>query len=77
MERPGLAQRSYFQWGLKELQRRLDDYCEAGYSEYEVIEMFIHEMNHYACMNRNTPYIFSCAADAGEYVLNGTTILYL
>ena len=77
MERPGFAQRSYFRWGLKELQKRLDDYCEVGYTELEVIEMFIHEMNEKACMNRTTSYMFSCAADAGEYVLNGTTIIYL
>lgn len=77
MERPGFAQRSYFNWGLMELQRRLNDYCEVGYTELEVIEDFIHDMNHKACMNRNTSYMFSCAADAGEYVLNGTTILYL
>ena len=77
MKKPGEAERSYFRWGLEELERRLGDYCEAGYDEYETINMFIHEMDNYACENRNTSVMFSCAADAGRYVLDNSLIHYI
>lgn len=65
----GFAERSYFNWGLLELQRRIEDYCEAGYTEFEVINLFIHEMNHFACENLSASAMFVAAAKAGEYTL--------
>lgn len=63
------AERSYFKWGLLELQRRIEDYCESGYTEFEVMNMFIHEMNNFACSNPGTSVMFVAAAKAGEYAL--------
>ena len=65
----GFEERSYFNWGLKELQRRIGDYCESGYSEFEVINLFIHEMNKFACENLSASAMFVAAAKAGEYTL--------
>lgn len=65
----GFEERSYFNWGLLELQRRVDDYCESGYTEFEVINLFIHEMNCFACEHLNTSAMFVAAAKAGEYAL--------
>lgn len=77
MLRPGSRERSYFNWGLKELLRRIDDMCECGYDEFEVINLFIHEMEEYACMNRANSVAFSCAADAGRCVLDGFISTYI
>lgn len=65
----GFEERSYFKWGLLELQRRIEDCCEVGYSEFEVINLFIHEMNSFACENLNASAMFVAAAKAGEYTL--------
>ena len=72
-------ERTYFKWGLKELQRRIEDMCECGYDEYDVINMFIHEMENYACMAKNpqSSFMFSTAADAGRYVLDGVVRHYI
>ena len=70
---------TYFKWGLLELQRRIEDMCESGYDEYEVINLFIHEMENYACMSTDLKnrYMFSVAADAGKYVLDGVVRHYI
>ncbi len=62
--------RSYFNWGLRELQKRIDGMCEVGYTEFEVINLFIHEMKEYSCDNPNTSYMFSAALSAGYYALD-------
>ena len=70
-------QRSYYKWGLQELNRRMETRCEVGYTEYEVINEFIHDMDNYACINLKNSIKFSCAADAGRYVLNGKVCTYI
>lgn len=62
--------RSYFNWGLRELQKRIDSQCEVGYTEFEVINLFIHEMKDYSCENSVASHIFSAALDAGYYALD-------
>ena len=61
--------KSYFRWGLEELQRRIEDRCEIGYQEEDVIEEFIYEMNERVCEspNENLIDMFLCAVEAGEY----------
>ena len=69
-------QRSYFMWGLRELNKRLE-FSSSDDESYEIINLFIHEMDNYACMNRNTSIMFSCAADAGRYMLDGYVTTYM
>lgn len=63
------ATRSYFNWALQELQYRIDERCEIGCEELDVIEEFIHEMNEYVCMAKSdaTTTAFLSAVEAGEY----------
>lgn len=77
MLRPGFAQRSYFNWGLKELYRRIEELDGHGYDEWEIINLFVDEMEKAACDNKNNAYMFSCAADAGNYVLDGFYPVYI
>ena len=70
-------QRVYYKWGLLELQRRIEDRCESGYDEYEVINEFIHEMEHYAGFGKVNSFMFSCAADAGRQVLDDNLTHYI
>ena len=62
--------RSYFDWGLNELQARIEERMEIGYSsELDVIEEFIHEMNEYVCMSKSdtATTAFLSVVEAGEY----------
>ena len=70
-------ERSYYKWGLLELQRRIEDMCECGYDEYEVINMFIQDMEKYACEKVTNSIMFSTAADAGRAVLDGLISHYI
>lgn len=63
--------RSYYKWGLMELERRMKEMPKHGYDDYEIVNLFIHEMEQYACMNLKNSHMFSCAADAGRQVLDG------
>ena len=64
-----MAVRSYFNWGLNELQARIEDRCEIGYEEIDVIEEFINDMNDFVCMAKSetTEIAFLSAVEAGEY----------
>ena len=70
-------QRSYYEWGLEELAKRMDDRCEVGYDQYDVICEFIHDMERLACLNPINSIKFSCAADAGKYVLESKIPHYI
>ena len=69
MRRPGFAERSYFNWGLNELQARIDERCAIGYEELDVIEEFIYEMNEFVCEAKTDKAVaaFLSAVEAGEY----------
>ena len=70
-------QKSYFNWGLKELEKRINSLTKQGYNEYEVVNLFVQEMEDKACSNQHTSIMFSCAADAGKYILDGFMATYM
>lgn len=70
-------QRSYFNWGLRELQKRIEMSSMTKEDQYEIINLFIREMEENACKNRHTSIMFSCAADAGHYILDGFFATYM
>lgn len=69
-------QRSYFKWGLEEIQRRINN-APVGFDDYEIVNLFVQEMEEKACENRHTSIMFSCAADAGKYILDGFMTTYM
>ena len=66
-----LEERSYFEWGLKELDKRIQKH-KGGDVSYLVVMPFIDEMKELCCIAKTESqrFAFSVAADAGEYVLD-------
>lgn len=63
-----LRQRSYYKWALNELIciLRINDETPP----LILIEEFLHKMDNYSVINSKTSYVFSCAKDATEWVID-------
>lgn len=64
----GFVQRSYLSWAAREMIARLAR--DPSTPPLITIEDFRYEMDEYSCVNPKTSYIFSCAKDMAEWVID-------
>lgn len=63
-----LRQKSYYKWALNELIYILRNNEETP--PLILIEEFLRKMDDYSVINSKTSYVFSCAKDATEWVID-------
>lgn len=63
-----LQQESYSRWAARELIIRLEKDQETP--PLILIEKFRDQMNEFSCVNPSTSYIFSCAKDMAEWIID-------
>lgn len=63
-----LRQKSYYKWALNELIYILKS--DDKTPPLILIEEFLRKMDHYSVINSDTSYMFSCAKDATEWVID-------
>lgn len=63
-----LEQRSYSEWAMNEIIERLSQNSRTP--PLMVIEEFRDQMNDFSCINPITSYIFSCAKDTAEWIID-------
>lgn len=61
-------QKSYSRWAVKELLSQLKTHPETP--PLIIIEEFRDQMDKYSCLNPHTSYIFSCAKDMAEWIID-------
>jgi hypothetical protein len=64
----GIAQTSYSIWAAKEILKQLRKYNDTP--PLIVIENFRNLMDEYSCKNRRNSYLFSCAKDMAEWIID-------
>lgn len=63
-----LAQESYSRWAARELLIRLEK--NHNIPPLIIIEEFRDQMDDYSCKNPHTSYIFSCAKDMADWIID-------
>lgn len=63
-----LEQESYSRWAAREILLRLEKNRDTP--PLIVIEDFRNQVDHFSGMNSHTSYIFSCAKDMAEWILD-------
>lgn len=62
-----LEQMSYTKWAASEILRYLNSH--PNIAPISAIEDFEYKMNQFACLNRDTSYIFSVASNTADYII--------
>lgn len=63
-----LQQESYSRWAARELLVRLEK--NRTTPPLVLIEEFRDQMDRYSCVNMRTSYVFSCAKDMAEWIID-------
>ena len=63
-----LAQESYSRWAAREILTRLEK--NPTVPPLITIEEFRDQMDKYSCLNLHTSYVFSCAKDMADWIID-------